>query len=460
MRHGENHKAPLTTPQSRASLNPEFDHQQEFTPETQKLSHLLDDVQHADLRVKFADRMREDRVAVERSLFRSRHWSIAVLLVVAMAVSDGLGGQPFSITLDDLIASVAASQDRLVDIRLKFRIVTPLRDGGHAVDEFVDYACRGEKDMAWVRCYEVGEDGERTPDPDGNVVYSFDGETSFQFKFQDEDDPGSGVILGERPIVLEGDLMPRGLLFYRADRWPWGVALGRASELTLEKTEDFGGSLCAVISGKIWDGPFRVWFDVERDFLPVRRVEYDRSSGEPSWEVQVTEMRKFGDFWFPVKAVAYDRESEGEGLEGLPVAVMEVEPTSVRINEGVDDSVFTIKWRPGTRVTDMVVELDYTAIGALDELHPRGLREELDGTLAELVPEKARIDEASASREPSLPESASRGDEAEVTPAPTEQAPVRGSKSALLVGLVALAVVVVTAAIFGLRALGRKSRAS
>jgi outer membrane lipoprotein-sorting protein len=173
-----------------------------------------------------------------------------------------------------------------------------------------------------------------------------------------------------------------------------------AQQVTVQKEPDeVDGHLCAVMQANgVIDGAFRVWdyrfwIDTQRGFQPLR-VERDWGDPgnlggreHPEWRLDQIELKKIDGIWFPIKGVKrrfgskpapgskpqpdYCKIKAMYGQKAVIDASMKwwksvklvtyeepaydiisVDPNSVRINKGIDESKFTIKFPPGCEVED------------------------------------------------------------------------------------------------------------
>jgi hypothetical protein len=183
--------------------------------------------------------------------------------------------------------------------------------------------------------------------------------------------------------------------------WKRGLSeiLRDAQQVIVQKEpEEIDGHLCAVVQANgVIDGAFRVWdyrfwIDTQRDFQPLK-VERDwgirRNPGSrehPEWRLDQIELKKIDGIWFPIKGVKtgfgskpapgskprpdyckikalYGKKAMDEAdrkywdkvklIEYVSaVDYINVDANCVRINKGIDEDKFKIKFPPGCEVWD------------------------------------------------------------------------------------------------------------
>lgn len=186
-----------------------------------------------------------------------------------------------------------------------------------------------------------------------------------------------------------------------------------------EEPDEIDGRPCVVVHAnevadglwRVWD--YRFWIDTKRDFQPVR-IERDYNSKPPpgedkprDWRLDQIELKKIDGIWFPIKGVKTRFDSKPapgskpqpdyckiKALYGQKAVIkasmkwresvrfvtyersahhiISVDPNSVRINKGIDEDKFTIKFPPGCEVGDSLRESVFRADdkGQLVRLRP------------------------------------------------------------------------------------------
>lgn len=150
----------------------------------------------------------------------------------------------------------------------------------------------------------------------------------------------------------------------------------------------------------------RIWLDPQKDYRPTRVEKLYAAGGEYKWVIphQVVSnivLKNIDGIWFPVsgtyqhfrpvfsappgmtdeayKALSAEERWNQAIIEVKPVVAprfINVDPSSIHINQGVDDSLFSINFPDGARIWD-----DYSQTGYVVGLDNRQGSEDLDSGL-------------------------------------------------------------------------------
>lgn len=155
--------------------------------------------------------------------------------------------------------------------------------------------------------------------------------------------------------------------------WPVGITpeeiMEREETQLVSTSEVIGGKECWLIyipqfgTKKLEGGEeinydnigYKVWFCPEEGFMPKKIHVY--MNGELVVILGPITLCKFGeDIWFPIKSeMTWFHESYPKGKSlGL------VEYTNIKVNKGINDTVFSPIFESGTRIYDAIAGISYT----------------------------------------------------------------------------------------------------
>ena len=136
--------------------------------------------------------------------------------------------------------------------------------------------------------------------------------------------------------------------------WPGGYTLDQilsnGQTVLLPEKEIVEQSQCYVVHLKSIGEPnehvgYKIWLDPEQGFLP-RKIEI-WSSGQVRAVIGPITLQRFGEgIWFPVRAEFTSYLTSGESKR------YSIEIEQIRINEGLDESIFIPVFESGMTVYD------------------------------------------------------------------------------------------------------------
>lgn len=185
------------------------------------------------------------------------------------------------------------------------------------------------------------------------AIYAYDGEktTGWALDPAHPDDPGTGrIIKGKLHPAFEANFAPARLAFeVDGTEVSWVQALRNGTCQIIGK-EVIGGYLCHVLEGKITPEDFRhykVWIDTERGFMPLK-IEINIKGGDEIVAIydSVVLQKYLENIWLPIEAAHHGR---------TPGYVEKMTTQEIKINQGISDDFFVLKWKNGTGVWDEII---------------------------------------------------------------------------------------------------------
>ena len=150
------------------------------------------------------------------------------------------------------------------------------------------------------------------------------------------------------------------------------VAVLENDETVIEaQTETIHGDDTVVLNYS--NGAMKVWLDLKHGGI-VRRMKMVRPDGVTVRTYDIPKLQENNGVFFPAK-LQYDIYTEDNNTVATRM-IIDVPETSLKINEGIEDEVFTFQFPPGTMVYDLVVGINYIS-GTPKEFRP----EILDGMI-------------------------------------------------------------------------------
>ncbi len=104
---------------------------------------------------------------------------------------------------------------------------------------------------------------------------------------------------------------------------------------------------------------YKVYLDPKSNYAPVKVEKYWDNFRCLEHTVEATELTKVGDIYVATKARYVNYNKPAGSDKSYPVSEQELIVTKVELNEGVADSEFELKFFPGTRVWNAILELGY-----------------------------------------------------------------------------------------------------
>ena len=307
---------------------------------------------------------------------------LCAILVVLSTVLAMASDQP--VTAEDIVAATKHSESLLRDYRVRYRttkrwlwkgVYSQSNVGlGKTRPKLLRLERKTEEEMqkSMVSQYTWGAKGtkffyERDFQDDINNLahkekHAFDNKRHVQLN--DHHNVLSGVI--ERPgaayRAMPTDVITPASFFAELMNWPIVNWLGQASVTVAPKMETVAGTNCYVVECAGKDGAPRAkfWFSPAFGLRPMR-MECHLPNGQYC-SYLVTEMKEVAEgLWLPMKGTEewHVYPPGKKSLVLYSVAEFEADPTSVRVNQGIDDQEFTFKFPAGTKVHDRITNLAY-----------------------------------------------------------------------------------------------------
>ena len=341
-------------------------------------------------------------------------WCGVVFYICLICISRALCqlGQPKSA---DVVSALIESERKIRDVQAHFSAV-------HLEKEFLsyeyDWGNQGGKEFMRGR-----ENYTQTMNPDDTKVYNrvdtetaFDGEKTYFWRHdlahKELGRPSRGAVSPLEGSVFKYVLTPNvlmGFSIHEKGRLSCGEAIAQADSYSVcDQLEIIDGHPCYVVevrgverdpevSDLVWDA--RVWLDSERDLRPLK-VEsyYGGVEGKNKFailhkRIDAIKLKKINGIWFPVEGVGWNFAIESveppsgisrEEFSALPTAEqrrlgtfkimkepytrkVEVDPNSIKINDGLEAEKFTVKFPLGCRVYDEFTQTSYV-VGGKDEI--------------------------------------------------------------------------------------------
>lgn len=140
--------------------------------------------------------------------------------------------------------------------------------------------------------------------------------------------------------------------------------LSSRSTSLMPATESLEGVDCVVATfGPPGQARSKVWLDPKRGFAVLQIINYNPNDvSKPWWIVRNSQWKDCGNgVWLPAKTVLTTCLAMGSPKErwGVPAREDVYTASVMQVNEDLPDELFSVKFPPGTRVTDMVLNTSY-----------------------------------------------------------------------------------------------------
>lgn len=300
----------------------------------------------------------------------------------------------------NILISIDNSEKKMLDMQATVRWFYDSKGS------FVDYEWAYKNGMEYRETrdgYPINKDeGKEVTSTPINIL-SYNGEKQFSYSSTMDRSIQRGGIYGLNLIPFEASLMPRVLLGYSlldtlADR------LKKAETCShLDQPEIIEGHTCVVLEAKKIDigescfQNYKVWIDSERDFRPLKIEIYrDTNPLNPyeslSRRIDNIKLQEINGIWYPVSGdIQYYRDgdiliSDGRDVRSLSMQeqekkfgglteeqamklvrkqsisrgeVQHLEISNIRLNQGIEDQKFAIKFPHGCVVWDDLLQMGY-----------------------------------------------------------------------------------------------------
>jgi len=187
------------------------------------------------------------------------------------------------------------------------------------------------------------------------AIKSFDGQRMYHY----EPNRKVGLIGRYDKDIFSGAFTPRTLLCWDLDRSVIGfqdvAGYIAASKIVALEEKTVGSDRIYVISGEHKRDPaYEIWINTDKDYRIERFIQYhgpDRKRCD--LKVEVTKFDNYAGTWFPVEGSEQGLFQLGQPMVSLR---LRVKAGSLKLNEGIPDDFFTLKFPEGTCVYDEFAE--------------------------------------------------------------------------------------------------------
>lgn len=224
----------------------------------------------------------------------------------------------------------------------------------------VDWAYKSGKSFLKEKTY--GQEGELLED----IAYIFNGVNGYSVNYQKDKVLNVTIQNRERIEKIFGKIPPDSL-FIRF--WPIGIELEKilsdSRSKLLPNKENVEGSDCYVVyiesvkESNYTKNGYKVWLDPEKGFLP-RKIKIYNTANELKVLLGPITLSNFGGkIWFPTEAkfTWFSPNSPQGSDEGR------VNYYDIKINQGLEDKIFSPTFEPGTEIYDYTLDIPYIIPG-------------------------------------------------------------------------------------------------
>ncbi|MCP4449907.1 MAG: hypothetical protein GY809_00480 [Planctomycetes bacterium] len=309
---------------------------------------------------------------------RSRFWVAGllglVLLIPLILLSLFAGGllktekSEVSISAQDLIEKIIASERRIEDIQLHMSCTLPLPLQAGTNFREIDWGSDQGKEFFKTTWTRRDKDGQPLAEKQQTWT-TFDGDTLRTLEITPGWSFSKGLISPSDGTVFRG-IMSFNILLGR-DNWlplSFGEGLALAKSVTVrDRVEQVDGHPCYVLEA-IPSGhspQIRAWVDFQRDHRVLRLEHYTEQGGKPFEHLRVRldhiKLKRIEGIWLPVQG---SRSYPWNPHAGIQTVVVDVE--SIKLNQGIPADMFSIDFPKSCIVEDERTQKKYT-VGDISE---------------------------------------------------------------------------------------------
>jgi len=213
--------------------------------------------------------------------------------------------------------------------------------------------------------------------PTTTIKYAFDGDKQRNFRHNTSETRTTGGVYGLTPTTFSVYGTPKTLLGYSVKQnaqETFGGILSGAEELNIKGSDEIEGASCIVVEATgVEDGSnifdIRAWIDTERSFRPLKIEKYKRSEKDGRWKllsqrIDNIKLKKIEGVWFPVSGERQFFRTNGTPRH--PKRKIDIDATTIKINQGISPDAFKISFPSGCRIWDDIAQIGYK-VGVLDD---------------------------------------------------------------------------------------------
>ena len=344
-----------------------------------------------------------------------RNGHVAVLYMTGFCLGLFLGSRSsaqieHSLSASEVLAKLLENENGIKDVQASFSGVIIERN-------FLNYQYEwgyagGKEFLRGAEYYTATEEPtDNTVHRTTNIATTFDGERMYFWR-HDLDHiaaglPSRGAVRSLDGSAFKDVVTPNvlmGFFAHEKGRLSCGEAISQAKSYSLNREmQTIDGHACYVVEAlgveydpevptMGWD--VKVWIDPQRGFRPLKIEKYHAIEGQNRWvalnqRVDNIVLREIDGTWFPVEGISrffrvknldpppgmslneFDALSPEERtrigvfeIVSSPLArIIQVDPASVKINSGIPQESFVVKFPVGCRVYDEFAQTGYVVGG-------------------------------------------------------------------------------------------------